>query len=259
MQRNLWIYVLLSCCSLSSSVVFADQHAQPFSNRFTALLASSFVGSLSVGPDFASGGNTQTLPLGPELTRTFTANQPGNTLANVEVLLGVQQPFTRHLQWQIGLDAATTSGATLSGNIWDDASPVFNNYTYRYQLKHTQLGLKGKLIGNYGWSFMPWLSLMLGVGFNEAYSFANTPIIFEAVPTADFTEHTTTTFTYGLGVGVQRTLAKHWQVGLGYEWVNWGKSQLGSLIGGSNSQTISISHFYASSVMLNVTFLASDQ
>jgi len=62
--------------------------------------------------------------------------------------------------------------------------------------------------------------------FNHAYSFNNTPTIFEALPNANFSSNTETAFTYTLGAGVQRVINQHWQVGIGYEFADWGKSKL---------------------------------
>lgn len=262
MLRRYGIGYLITLAYLGSQSVFAAVNLPPspsFAGQVASLLESSFVGSLSIGPAFASGGKTQTLTLAPQVEKTYIANKPANTLANLEILLGIQQPVSQNLQGQIGLDFAVASSAKLSGNIWDDASPLFNNYTYQYQLNHTQLGLKGRLTVDRGSSFMPWVSLMVGVAFNQASNFTNTPLIFEALPSSNFSQQTATSLTYGFGIGVQRALAKHWQAGVGYEWVDWGKSQLGGISGSATNQSISISHFYTNAVMFNITFLASEK
>ena len=67
------------------------------------------------------------------------ANQSTQALFDGEVFLGLQKPLTQTLQVQIGLAVAATSNANLSGMIWDDADPSFNNYTYSYQLQHQGL------------------------------------------------------------------------------------------------------------------------
>lgn len=248
-------FALLSPCVALSAV---NSHL-PSLNHDILPFGSSFVGSLALGPDWVSGGRTQTLNLGPELDKTYTANQPDNTIANLDIFLGLQKSLTRCLTGQLGVDFATTSEAKLSGNIWDDALPAFNNYTYQYKIKHTQLALKGKLLADFGWPVIPWVSVMMGVGFNESFDFSNTPLLFEAVPSPNFSNNTEAAFTYGVGIGVQRKLVKHWQIGVGYEWSDWGRSQLGSVATAETNQSITLSHFYASAVMLNITFLALDQ
>ena len=44
-----------------------------------------------------------------------------------------------------------TGAAKLSGDIWDDADPQFDNYTYQYQIKHSHFALKGKLLLDMGY------------------------------------------------------------------------------------------------------------
>ena len=62
---------------------------------------------------------------------------------------------------------------------------------------------------------MPWVSASLGVGFNRAHDFTNTPLIFEALPNNNFEDHTKTAFTYTL---VPRLLNKQitWQAASHY-------------------------------------------
>ncbi|MFN7097540.1 MAG: outer membrane protein [Gammaproteobacteria bacterium] len=115
--------------------------------------------------------------------------------------------------------------------------------------------MKGKLLGNWGWGFMPWVSASVGVGFNRAYSFTNTPTIFEALPSSNFTSNTTTAFTYTLGIGIQRALTKHWQIGAGYEFSDWGKSELGRATGQTMGSGLSLSHLYTNAFLLNLTFV----
>lgn len=99
-----------------------------------------------------------------------------------EVFLGLQKALTQTLQGQLGLAVGFTSNASLSGVIWDDADPQFNNYTYRYKIQHTHVAVKGKLLSDAGYWLIPWISGSLGVGFNDTHGFHNTPTLFEALP-----------------------------------------------------------------------------
>jgi opacity protein-like surface antigen len=226
------------------------------STNFISLLKSSFVSSLSIGPTWESAGQAQTLNLTPEITKTYTANKPTNTSPTGELFLGIRNSLPKQLEGQFGLAFVATGNATLSGNIWDDANPAFNNYTYQYKISHIAAALKGKLLGNWDLPIMPWISASLGVGFNKAYGFSNTPIIYEAVPSPNFTSNTTTAFTYTIGIGAERQLNPHWQIGAGYEFSDWGKSQLGSIAGRNSNQGLSLSHLYTNSILFNITYLA---
>ena len=138
----------------------------------------------------------------------------------------------------------------------DDADVVFNNYTYNYQVRHTHLAFKGKLLYDHKSMVMPWISGSLGLGFNQSHAFYNTPIISEAIVMPNFASNTTTAFTYTLGVGAQRYLSQHYQLGIGYEFADWGKSSLSRASGQSLNSGLSLSHLYTNGLLLNFTYVS---
>lgn len=224
--------------------------------HFVSLLKSSFVMSLSLGPSWETAGQAQTLNLTPDVIKTYTANRPSNTFPSGELFLGLKNALPKQLESQIGLALVATGNATLSGDIWDDADPTFNNYIYQYKVSHTALALKGKLLSHCDLPIIPWISASLGMGFNRAYGFNNTPTISEAVQTPNFKSHTTTVFIYTIGIGIQRQLNTHWQMGAGYEFSDWGKHELDSMSGQSSNQRLSLSHLYTNSILFNLTYFA---
>lgn len=214
------------------------------------------VATLSVGSAWQRNGQTQTFYLAPEVEKTYTANSATNVMADGEIFLGLQKELSRQLQGQLGLAVGIAGNADLSGHIWDDANLQFNNYTYNYKVNHVHLALKGKILADRGYWLTPWVSGSLGVGFNRAYSFSNTPTIFEAIPNNNFVSNTETAFTYTLGAGVQRALNPHWQVGAGYEFADWGKSQLGRALGQTLNSGLGLDHLYTNGFLFNLTYLA---
>ena len=73
---------------------------------------------------------------------------------------------------------------------------------------------------------------------------------------SNFSSHTNTTFTYNLGVGIQRVLNQNWQIGIGYEFADWGKSQLGIASGQTLNSGLKLNHFYTSGLLFNLTYVA---
>jgi opacity protein-like surface antigen len=222
---------------------------------FTAL-SSSWAAAFGVGPVWEQAGSKQTLNLAPGIVKTYTANKETDTLVEGEVFLGVHEPLPYALQGQFGLAAAMTNSTALSGQIWDDANPEFNNYTYQYKINHKHIALKGKLIRHCDWLLSPWISASLGAGFNYAYRFNNSPAIYEALPNPDFVSHRTTSFTYALGIGLERKLTPNTQMAIGYEFADWGKSQLGRAPGQTQGHGLSLSHFYTNGIMFNLSYTA---
>ncbi|MCC5792255.1 MAG: porin family protein [Legionellaceae bacterium] len=216
----------------------------------------TWVGSVSAGPVWARGGETQTFYLAPELEKTYAARKSTNAIASGELFVGIQKPLTSQWLGQLGLAAATTGNARLQGVIWDDADPQFDNYSYHYKVRNTRIAVKGKLLLDKGYWAMPWVSASAGVGFNRAHGFTNTPLIFEALPNANFTNNSKTAFTYTLGAGVQKALSEHWKLGVGYEFSDWGKSELGRAAGQTMNSGLALNHLYTNGVLFNLTYVA---
>ncbi|NNM58837.1 MAG: porin family protein [Legionellales bacterium] len=217
---------------------------------------SAWVVTLSGGPSWISGGETQTFYLAPEIEKTYTADKPTNTVGEGDLFLGVQKPLYNKLLGQLGFDFAATGNAGLSGDIWDDADPEFNNHNYDYDINHKAFALKGKLLLDMNLPVIPWISASAGIGFNQASHFTNNSTIFQALPNPDFSDNTTSSFTYTLAVGIQRIITKNWQAGVSYEFADWGKSELGNAEGQTMGSGLSLSHLYSNAVLLNITYLA---
>jgi opacity protein-like surface antigen len=198
----------------------------------------SWVGSISAGPVWARD-------LSPE--KTYVAKKSTDRLASGELFIGLQKNLSSTLRGQLGLAAATTGNTRLQGLIWDDADHQFASQ-YDYKIRHNHIAVKGKLILDNGYWFAPWVSSSLGVGFNRAHNFTN-------MNDADFINHTKTAFTYTLGAGVQKYIDDNWQVGVGYEFADWGKSKLGYALPGINSG-LKLNHLYTNGVLFNITYLS---
>lgn len=216
----------------------------------------NYVAAFSVGPVWENAGKSQTFSLTPDIEKAYVADNKSNVVTDYEIFLGVQKELPKAFQGQLGLEVAVTDNATPSGIIWDDADPQFDNYSYGYQIQHTHLALKGKLLKDLGYWVMPWVSASVGVGFNRAQNFQNTPLIPEAVVMPNFTDNTTTSFTYTVGAGIQKALTQQWQVGVGYEFADWGKSHLGSAAGQTVNSGLGLNHLYTNGFLFNVTYIA---
>ncbi len=214
------------------------------------------VASFSGGVLWANGGETQTIFLTPEIVKTYNTKKSSNPFASGEIFLGVQKTLTPKSCAQLGLALGLRGNAEVKGIIWDDADPQFDNHNYEYKVWQSRIAVKGSLLLNTAFSITPWIGGSLGVGFNRAHNFTNTPRIFEALPNCNFSSHTQTAFTYSLGAGVQQTIMKHYQVGVGYEYADWGKSQLGSAKGQTLNTNLKLDHLYTHGILFNLTYLS---
>jgi len=120
--------------------------------------------------------------------------------------------------------------------------------------------VKGKLLSNDApWLTKPWISASLGFSYNKANNYREWPIICEAesLPAAYFHNHGHTAFTWSLGAGIQRVLNPNWQVGIGYEFTDWGRTSLrGALAQPPGARGLTLNHLYTNGLMFNLTWLS---
>jgi len=133
MTRETWRnYALLTASlALISPVGLAAEHLPSITSslsKVSDMLKSSGVATLSVGPVWENAGKSQTFYLAPNIEKTYSANTSSHALVDGELFLGIQKSLRDKLDGQIGLAVATTGNALLSGHIWDNAEPQFNNY-----------------------------------------------------------------------------------------------------------------------------------
>jgi opacity protein-like surface antigen len=245
------VLVWFSFCAHAVVFVSPESHDLP-----DYAISSPFVATLSVGPVWTQAGNTQTFLLAPGILKTFKAQKHTHALADGELFIGQQRQLRGVFQGQFGLAVATTARANLSGYIWDDADPAFQTYAYHYTIQHTHVAVKGKVLVNNSLPVTPWVSGSLGVGFNKSTEYTNTPLIFPALVMPNFTSHTRTAFTYTLGAGVQRAFTDHLQAGIGYEFADWGASQLYPALGQTLGTGLRLNHLYTNGLMFNITYIA---
>ena len=214
--------------------------------------ASNAIFTMSGGPAWYSAGQTQTFALQPGYNNTYVASKFNQVLAKGEWFLGVS-----HSLAQLGIAVATTSNASLQGQVWELGDPLFNNFTYNYNLQHTHFALKGKLLTDLmSNTFLPYISASAGVGFNLANQFMIKSLLFESINPAPFSAHTTTAFTYTLGAGMQYAINHQWSFGIGYDFSDWGASGLGRAYGQTLNTGLTLNHLYTNQLQFNLSCLA---
>lgn len=215
---------------------------------------------LSGGPTWPTGVNgTHSLYFSPELSRTYTLDKATSVLGEGELFAGRQRPLSSRIDGQLGLVFAAASRLKASGSIWDFDDPRFNNYRYSYTIQANRIALGGKLLRTTDSLFKPWINASIGVSINRAANYQVISTECEAVvlPQAKLSSHTTTSFTYSVGAGIQRILTPNWQVGVGYEFTDWGKNQLSAAPAQPpHEKGLVLNHFYTNGLLFNLTWLA---
>lgn len=210
--------------------------------------------TLSVGPGWYLPSTTQTIALEPDVIKTYVDDGKTRVLTSAELFFAIQCYAGAQIYSQTGITAGYAGNAALRGDIWEDNNPNFNNYFYRYQINHGRVGIKEKLIGDWGYFVQPYISGSFAVAFNNAFDFTISPKITEEVAAPAFTSNTKTGFAYTVGAGMQVNLTKCWQAGVGYELLELGKSQLGAAAGQLVNQGIRVTHLYAHQLQFSLSY-----
>jgi len=213
--------------------------------------------SVNFGPGWGSNGRSQTVFIEQDLYKTYTAAHSNRNLVQGEIAFDWKKNIRNELYGQAGIALGTSSNASLTGNVWEDGSPEFNNFKYNYKLTHSYIALHGTLLTEKWHQFSPYISASLGLAVNQSHDFSLNPYISNEVPAPLFQSHSTTAFTYTVGTGIKTSINPHWQTGIGYAFSDWGRSQLAPAVGEALNNAPSLSHFYINSLVFNISYLTS--
>ncbi len=225
------------------------------------LIWSSII-TISGGPAWASPGKDQYLypnvppflnpNLPPLVVEHFVYNSKTDILATGELFFGLQRIVAPGILGELGIGLAGATDAKVTGVV--DINGIVAANAFDYQVNHGRAEIKGRLIGINIQPVQPYISGSFGAGFNHSHAYVPTtidPILF---PAFWFASSTNIAFSYTLGAGIQTRLTPHWQVGIGYEFADWGKSFLGAdptiLLNGPG-----LTHLYTNELLLSLSYL----
>ncbi len=225
-----------------------------------AIHGSSFayVITYNVGPAWYAPYGKQVLNLDIDTLNTYTINNAPLTLINNELFFAKQAQLKSNLAGQIGFSLNHNSNAKIGGDIWQEASPEFNNFNYDYYVSHSAVTIKGKLLFT-KFNTQPYISASAGVARNRAFAFNQTAKISEAVTSYSFTANSLAAFTYTVEAGVQHMLSNNWAVGLGYEFADLGKSKLGPAYLQPNNNVPYLNYLYINQLQFNISYFLNEQ
>lgn len=237
-------------CAVFAGSLFAtdDLYAPDLPQVWSSII------TVSGGPVWTNPGKNQYLyPFPAPRNNYYVAHSESDILGSGELFFGLQHFIgDSNIIGQLGLGAAGASNALLSGVVDVDGIP--DVYTYRYNISHIRLEFKGKLIANGFQPVQPYLSSSFGVAWNHSHGYFPTtidPILF---PTYWFSKTSVVGFTYTVGLGIQKMLTPNWQVGVGYEFADWGQNYLGS-DGNTLNRGPGTSHLYTNELLFSISYM----
>lgn len=191
--------------------------------------------TLSAGPAWSSPGKSQDFynTSGALIqSNRFVDISDSNTLGTGEIFFSLQHRLSQFLMGRLGIAIAGASDVRTRGTVTLNGQE--NVASYAYKINHGRVAIKGLLAADSHEFFVqPYISGSLGIGFNHSHSFYTSPQITLAatgIPSAlfDYASNTEQGFAFTLGAGILKRLNQNWEVGIGYEFADWGKSTLSS-------------------------------
>ncbi|MBA2651001.1 MAG: outer membrane beta-barrel protein [Tatlockia sp.] len=228
-----------------------------------------FVASISVGPGWARPGEDRGLLLQPDVLKLYIPDRRSRalrlidtadgtrTLATGDFFIGLRGEINSAVEGQLGLSIGASSQVKLKGSVDEDANPLLNNFSYSYGVRNTRVALKAKFLYDMNfYDLFPYLSANVGMSYNHASGFSISPTIPEELPAPTFADNGQTELSYGMGVGLETSLDPSWRLGLGYEFLDWGKSALGPAFGQTGNTGLTIDHLRSHALLISVSYLA---
>lgn len=248
--------LLFLLTGLSSSIAFSASLPNHFLHSVVDAKYIPLV-TLTVGPDFVQKGQAQTLSLLPPFQNHYTNTNSATTVVDAGAFVGVERVFNDKLWVQLGVSGYVDSQINPQGHVWLTGVPEFDALTYSYNVHHTRVMAEGKFLTTFSRypTLHPYLSGGLGAAFNGARNYQEIPLIAGVPPTPPFGNHTQTSFTWGVGLGVDYTLNTHVRFGAGYQFSDLGSVTLGPTSAALTTQTLSFPHLYTNQLRFQFTFL----
>ncbi len=209
--------------------------------------------TVSGGPAWTTPGqNLYLYPIIPfQQVNYYQKIDSDSTVGTGEIFFGLQRIVFPGITGELGLGFAGASNADVTGVV--EVNGIPNVSTYEYKVNHARAEVKGRLLANSYW-VQPFVSGSFGAGWNNSHEFRATTVNPLFFPQPWFANNTTVAFSYTLGLGLQAPINRNWQVGMGYQFADWGKSYLGSdgytQIAGPN-----LTHLYTNELLFNISFL----
>ncbi|MFA6038182.1 MAG: outer membrane beta-barrel protein [Legionellales bacterium] len=176
------------------------------------------------------------------------------------LFLGGESEIADDFALQLGVSYYQTASYDADGTL----AQGFNSnsmayYDYNYEIIARQILIESKLLTQWHEDYRPYISLGLGAGINTAQEFSIDYLPSMAM-THIYEDHTTTSFTYNVGIGVDVDLTDYLRLGVGYRFTDFGQVELGQgaydqFEPTSISETLTQDHFYVQEILVQLTII----
>lgn len=224
------IPVLAFMCTSTSYANYSDNYYDDAPSRQKTRNWRTVIGIGGGAAITRKAGEANDFPIKDPASDSFynyTAERSSQTAQLFSLFLGAEWPLHPSWEGQLGIGYRQTRIFPVKGTLTQGADvPSQDSFTYNYNIVTKQLVLEGKLLYNYHYLCMPYLTGGLGFAMNKSYGFTpNIPA--NETFTRNYTSHTNNAFSYSLGIGVDIDMGSEFRVGAGYRFTNLGEVKLG--------------------------------
>ncbi|MDI1353189.1 MAG: outer membrane beta-barrel protein [bacterium] len=242
---------LLLQCSLNSA--FAETMGSVGAEQFKFHPIVSF----SIATDFINWGKAQNVLIVPPFYNHYTKTTSNTKALDLGVFLGLEHAITDLMMLQLGISVSSVSTIKPEGHVWQFGLPMFDNFIYNYSIHSTRFMQGGKLLANLARNnhIHPYFSWELGAANNKASRYTELQLDGLIPAMAPYSNHSQTSFAYGVGIGIDYTITQYARLGFGYQYLNLGAASLGLSPSVITGQTLNLSTLQSNQVRIQLSYL----
>jgi hypothetical protein len=217
--------------------------------------------SVRGGFDYAKpGGSTVdipfTLPGTGESPDAYVPIEKWHTAGVWGALLGVEIPVWKPgNRWQTGVSYYGTGDFHVEGIVDRQSNISLGETDYKYKVRNTRVLWENRWLT----AMNNWFDLyfLVGIGWsqNKASDYKETLVYEFAIPNEPFEDKTKNSFTYSLGFGMEAALTDHIRAGIGYQYSDLGRVELGHSPSQTSTENFSTSQTPAHEVLGSLTYI----
>lgn len=213
--------------------------------------------SLGIGSDRVNLALTKNIDFMSPFQNTYTSSSSYDTQQVAGLFYGFENAFRDNCAWQLGIGYYQNSAFTSQGNVYQFADPAFNNLRYNFQIISRRVLLEGKLLHTFKTLFHPYLTMGMGESINRAYAYKEDPITSDGVPMSQpFANHTTHSFTYSAGLGIDVDITKNVRIGASYRYLDLGRAGLNPSPLQQGNNRLSYNHLHTNELLMQLTYVS---
>lgn len=174
-----------------------------------------------------------------------------------DIFLGGEWEFCPQWAAQLGVGYTYMGSFSVGGDYEQGFDPQSSDiYTYNYRVRSQQVQAESKILFEMTRMLRPYIYGGLGASFNKASNFnADYPEFLTF--TREYENHTSSSFTWSVGAGLDVQALDCLRVGVGYRFADLGRVSLGqSYIDDTPvTDTLSQKHLYTNMVLGHISFI----